>query len=54
MHRALSVLYGIESYAILKDMWGLGEKELEKTVMWMVDALIDASMREGKSRTSSS
>jgi AcrR family transcriptional regulator len=50
LHRALSVLYGIESYAILKDMWGLGEKELEKTVMWMVDALIDASVREGKAR----
>jgi AcrR family transcriptional regulator len=46
LHRALSVLYGIESYAILKDMWGLGDRELEKTVMWMADALIDASMRE--------
>lgn len=50
LHRALSVLYGIESYAILKDMWGLGEKELERTVMWMVDALIDASVKEGRKR----
>jgi AcrR family transcriptional regulator len=47
LHRGLSVLYGIESYAILRDMWNLGERELEKTVMWMVDALIDASLREG-------
>lgn len=46
LHKALSVLYGIESYAILKDMWGLGDRELEKTVMWMVNALIDASVRE--------
>jgi AcrR family transcriptional regulator len=48
LHRGLSVLYGIESYAILRDMWNLGERELEKTVMWMADALIDASLREGK------
>lgn len=48
LHRALSVLYGIESYAILRDMFDLGDRELEKTVMWMVDALIDASLREGK------
>lgn len=46
LHRGLSVLYGIESYAILRDMWNLGDRELEKTVMWMVDALIDASLRE--------
>lgn len=50
LHQALSVLYGIEAYAILKDMWGLGEKEIEKTLLWMVDALIDASLREGKRR----
>ena len=48
LHRALSVLYGIEAYTILKDMWGMGEREIEKTVLWMADALIDASLREGK------
>jgi AcrR family transcriptional regulator len=46
LHRALSVIYGIESYAILKDMWGLGDRELERTVIWMAEALIDASLRE--------
>lgn len=50
LHRALSVLYGIEAYTILKDMWGMGEKEIEKTVLWMADALIEASVREGKGR----
>jgi AcrR family transcriptional regulator len=45
LHRGLSVLYGIEAYTILKDMWGMGEKEMEKTVLWMADALIDASLR---------
>lgn len=50
LHRALSVLYGIEAYTILKDMWGMGEKEIEKTVLWMADALIAAAQREGKGR----
>lgn len=50
LHRALSVLYGIEAYTILKDMWGLGEREIEKTLLWMVDALIDASVAEGKGK----
>ena len=45
LHKALSVLYGIEAYAILKDMWALGEKEIEKTLLWMADALIDASLK---------
>ena len=50
LHRALSVLYGIEAYTILKDMWGMGEKEMERTTLWMADALIDASLREGKGK----
>ena len=48
LHQALSVLYGIEAYTILKDMWGMGEKEIEKTVLWMADALIEAAVREAK------
>ena len=45
LHQALSVIYGIEAYAILKDMWGLPDRELERTMMWMVDALVDASLK---------
>lgn len=48
LHKALSVLFGIEAYAILKDMWGMGEREIEKTVLWMADALIDAALKEGR------
>ncbi len=48
LHRALSVVYGIESYAILKDMWALGDREMERTVLWMADALIDAALRESQ------
>lgn len=46
LHRALSVIYGIESYTILRDMWDLGDREMEKTVLWMADALIDAAVRD--------
>ena len=46
LHRALSVIYGIEAYVILKDIWGAGDRELERTVLWMADALIDAAMRD--------
>lgn len=50
LHKALSVLYGIEAYTILKDMWGMGEKEIEKTVLWMADALLEKAVREGKGK----
>jgi AcrR family transcriptional regulator len=46
LHRALSVIYGIEAYVILKDIWGTGDRELERTVLWMADALIDAAVRD--------
>jgi AcrR family transcriptional regulator len=50
LHRALSVVYGIESYTILRDMWDLGDREMEKTVLWMADALIDASLRDSRKK----
>ena len=46
LHKALSVVYGIESYVILKDIWGAGDRELERVVLWMADALIDAALRD--------
>ena len=50
LHRALSVIYGIEPYIILKDIWGLPEREIERTAMWMAEALIDAALREADGR----
>ena len=46
LHQALSVVYGIEPYVILKDIWGLRDREVERTALWMADALIDAALRE--------
>ncbi|HSW09024.1 TetR/AcrR family transcriptional regulator [Aquabacterium sp.] len=46
LHRALSIVYGIEPYVILKDIWGLPDREVERIALWMADALIDAALRE--------
>ena len=46
LHRALSVVYGIEPYIVLKDIWGLPDREVEATALWMADALIDAALRD--------
>ena len=46
LHRALSVVYGIEPYVILKDIWGLPDREVERIALWMADALIDATQRD--------
>jgi len=46
LHRALSVVYGIEPYVILKDIWSASDREVERTALWMADALIDAALRE--------
>ncbi len=44
LHRALSVAYGIEPYVILKDIWGLPDREVERVALWMADALIEAAL----------
>ena len=46
LHHALSVVYGIEPYMILKDIWGLPDREVERIALWMADALIDAALRD--------
>ncbi len=46
LHRALSVVYGIEPYIVLKDIWGLPDREVDRIASWMADALIDAALRE--------
>ena len=46
LHRSLSIIYGIEPFVILKDIWGLPDREVERIALWMADALIDAALRE--------
>jgi AcrR family transcriptional regulator len=49
MHRALSVIYGIEPWVVLKDIWGLHDREVERVALWMADAVIEAALRESQS-----
>ncbi len=51
LHKALSVVYGIEPFIILKDIWGLSDRETERTALWMADALIDAALRDAGAAT---
>jgi AcrR family transcriptional regulator len=46
LHRALSVVYGIEPLVILKDIWGLKDREVQRIALWMADSLIDTALRE--------
>jgi AcrR family transcriptional regulator len=47
---ALSVIYGIESYVVLRDIWGLNDKEILSTVRWIADAMVDTALRQGATR----
>lgn len=51
MHHALSVIYGIEPWVVLKDIWGLHDREIERVALWMADAVIDAALRESHDAT---
>jgi AcrR family transcriptional regulator len=44
--RALSVIYGIEIYVVLKDIWGAGDREVESLARWMLDAIVTAALRD--------
>lgn len=44
--RALAVLYGIEPMIVLKDICGASDRETEKVVRWMMDALLEAALRD--------
>ena len=45
--QALAVVYGIEPMIILKDICGTSDRETETVVRWMMDALVDAALRDG-------
>ena len=46
LHKALSIVYGIEPFIILKDIWGAPDREAERIALWMADALVDAALRD--------
>ena len=42
----LSMIFGIEPYVVLKDIWGCSDREVQATARWMADALIDAALKD--------
>ena len=46
--KALAVVYGIEPMIILKDICKATDHETEAVVRWMMDALVDAALREAR------
>jgi AcrR family transcriptional regulator len=49
--KALAVVYGIEPMVILKDICGASDRETEAVVRWMMDAVVDAALREARTAT---
>jgi len=43
--KALSLVYGIESYVVLRDIWGASYREVEAVARWMLEALIESALR---------
>ena len=46
--KALSLVYGIEPYVILKDIWGAGNREVDRVARWVADAVIEKALREAR------
>jgi AcrR family transcriptional regulator len=44
--KALSVIYGIEIYVVLKDIWGASDREVESIARWMLEALVGKALAE--------
>ncbi len=44
--KALSLVYGIESYVVLRDIWGSSYREVEAVARFMLEALIESAVRQ--------
>jgi len=45
---ALSVVYGIEPFIVLKDICGASDRETEGVVRWMIEALVTSALGEAR------
>ncbi|MFM1991684.1 MAG: hypothetical protein RJA99_4641 [Pseudomonadota bacterium] len=45
LSKALSLVYGIEPYVVIKDIWGEDDAEVEAVARFMVDALVRHALR---------
>ena len=44
--KALSLVYGIEPYVVLKDIWGAKDREVEALSRWVLDAFVETALRQ--------
>lgn len=52
--QSLSLIFGTEALVVLKDIWGLDEKQARKVAVWAADALVRQALAEssaGRSAT---
>lgn len=45
---ALSVVYGIEPFIVLKDICGASDRETQAVVRWMIEALVTSALRQAR------
>ena len=50
LHKSLSVVYGVEIFIVLKDIWNEKNKQVLSTMLWMADALIESALLQAKAR----
>lgn len=50
LHKSLSVVYGVEIFIVLKDIWNEKNKQVLNTMLWMADALIETALMKAKAR----
>jgi AcrR family transcriptional regulator len=48
LSQALSLVFGIEAFVVLKDIWGFDGKKTEEVALWMCQALIRFAVEEAK------
>jgi len=48
--RALSIIYGIEGYVVLRDIWGSSDREIQSIARWIADTLVNAALAEAAAR----
>ena len=49
--KAMSLLYGIEPYVILKDIWACDNEEIGRIALWMANALLQQAERDAAAVT---
>ena len=48
--KGLSLVFGIEAFVVLKDMWGMEQEDVEDTISWVAQALLRAVTGDGRDR----